>query len=100
MTALHALTTALLDLQDAGRTTPCQGPDAHLWTSEDADDRQRAARAYIDPRCPLLVVCDNAADEIEAWGTWGGVVRDDRTPSLERFLRLLDRRTHRTGASS
>lgn len=70
--AWKALQTAL---EDAG-PTPCRGPDADLWTSERADEREAAA--YRCAGCPVIVPCAAySAAARERFGTWAGV---DRTP--------------------
>lgn len=79
MTAAEELTRALLELEDKGQTTPCQGKRADRWTSDVPDERAWAASVCASLRCPVIAQCDVAADEThEKWGVWAGV---DRTPT-------------------
>jgi len=78
MTAPEVLASALLELGERGRATPCHGADE--WTSDHAEDRALAAR-WCDG-CPVLVECAAAADEHdERFGVSAGA---DRTPPPNR----------------
>ena len=62
MSAHEALDRALLDLAADGRRPRCAEPEDHLWwTSEDRDERARAARLCTG--CPVLRLCAVAAEE-------------------------------------
>lgn len=71
-----ALTLALARLADEGHLTPCQGPHAALWTSDDHEDREAAAHRC--QTCPLLIPCQ-AHGEHERANTWGAADRGPRT---------------------
>lgn len=75
MSARDLLDRALLDLAADGRRPRCGEPDDHgLWTSEDRDERARAAR--LCAACPLLRPCAEAAEEEnDRWTTRGGADR-------------------------
>jgi hypothetical protein len=56
--------------------TPCLGADE--WTSDNPESRLWAAVCCFSARCPALVDCRAAADELGAkWGVWAG---HDRAP--------------------
>ncbi|GAA4512287.1 WhiB family transcriptional regulator [Brevibacterium yomogidense] len=65
------------DLQAALRetTTPCQGPNAAWWTSDDGDERHAAALHC--QQCPVLDICDAyaAANREKDGFVWGGRTR-------------------------
>lgn len=65
------LTRSLRSLMDSGRRPPCGGPDYRLWTSEDADDRARAA-ARCEP-CPIRSICAEVAEQGNELYVWAGV---------------------------
>lgn len=77
-TARERLDLALLDLAARGRRPRCAEPaDHHLWTSDDHDERARAARLCAG--CPLLHPCaESAEDEHDRWTTRGGTDRRAR----------------------
>lgn len=53
----------------------CLGSDA--WTSDDPDERARAAACCVSSHCPAQAACRAAAGELDArWGVWGGRDRD------------------------
>lgn len=77
MNAHETFTHALLALADAGKRTPCQGPQRDLWTSDNDTDRADAAERCTP--CPVLALCANSADELgEKWMVYGGT---DRRPA-------------------
>ena len=78
MSARADLDRALLDLAAEGRRPRCAEPgDHHMWTSDDHDERARAARLCAG--CPVLRECAlSAEDERDAWTVRGGV---DRRPN-------------------
>ena len=78
MTARDALDRALLDLAADGHRPRCGEPGDHeLWTSEDRDDRRRAAE--LCTRCPVLSACAEAAEELdERHHVWAGQDRGGR----------------------
>ena len=72
MTARDDLDRALLDLAAEGRRTRCAEPADHMWwTSEEADERARAARLCTG--CPVLRLCAVAAEEDGELFVWAGV---------------------------
>ena len=72
--AVHAFTRLQVALLE--HDTPCAGSDE--WCSEDAGDREIAAR--LCRSCPVLILCgEYAKANSETFGTWGG---KDRTPQL------------------
>ena len=72
MTARDALDRALLDLAAEGRRTRCAEPADHMWwTSEDADERARAAR--LCRGCPVLRQCAESAEEDDELFIWAGI---------------------------
>lgn len=72
MSAREALDRALLDLAADGRRPRCGEPATHhLWTSESADERARAAALCVG--CPVLQPCAQAAEEEHALFVWAGV---------------------------
>lgn len=77
MNASERFTQALSSLADRNELTPCQqGRQGHRWTSEDYDELQWAAFHCVSMRCPLLELCDQAADDMKVKHfTWGGHVR-------------------------
>lgn len=72
------LTVALARLADDGRLTPCQGPHAALWTSDDLEDREAASHRCT--ACPVLALCD-AQGKHERHNAWGA---HDRSPRPKR----------------
>ena len=72
MTARDDLDRALLDLAAEGRRPRCgEHADRDLWTSDDQEDRRRAAE--LCSVCPLLHPCAEAAEEErEKWTVRGG----------------------------
>lgn len=79
MSAREALDRALLDLAADGRRPRCGEPATHhLWTSEKADERARAAALCVG--CPVLRQCAHAAEEEHELFVWGGVDRGVRPP--------------------
>lgn len=78
MNARAAFDAALVDMASRGEKPRCAEPaDRHLWTSEDADERARAAR--LCGPCPVLELCGASADEEKDTHTVRGGV--DRRPS-------------------
>jgi hypothetical protein len=72
-----SLQHAIRNLADAGRRTPCNGPDVDCWTSDSAEDRAEAAEACRFG-CPVIELCARFADANQEKGhVFGGV---DRTP--------------------
>lgn len=70
--AMEVLAGALTALEDAGKPWPCRG--SSLWISDDAEDREAAAR--LCETCPVLAQCRAAGDELAATsGVWGGTPR-------------------------
>lgn len=62
LTARDDLDRALLDLAANGRRPRCGEPaDHHMWTSDDHDERARAAE--LCRGCPVLRQCAEAAEE-------------------------------------
>ena len=62
MTARDVLDRALVDLASRGERPRCAEPaDGHLWTSDEIEDRRRAAR--LCSRCPVLRACASSAEE-------------------------------------
>lgn len=51
--------------------TPCKGDDWRLWISEDAAERDEAARRCTG--CPVIVACYTHGDREGEVGVWGGV---------------------------
>ncbi len=83
--AAEALGHALLELADQGRATPCQGRRRDRWTSDDADQREWAARVCSTLGCAVLEQCAAAADEHdERHHVWGG---RDRTVTVQHKRR-------------
>lgn len=77
MTARDELDRALLDLAVEGRRTRCAEPADHSWwTSEDADERARAARLCTG--CEVLQECALAAEEEAELFVWAGLDRGTR----------------------
>ncbi|QOK24145.1 WhiB family transcriptional regulator [Janibacter indicus] len=77
MSARDALDRALLDLAADGRRPRCGEPADHLlWTSEDTDERARAAALCVG--CPVLQECALAAEEEAELFVWAGVDRGAR----------------------
>ena len=66
------LTRALVDLVERGLHTNCQGPSiAHLWLSEDQDERDIASQ--LCKGCPVLRTCfTSAAKSGATFGVFGG----------------------------
>lgn len=81
MTARDALDRALVDMAAKGDKPRCSWPDrAHLWTSEDHEDRARAARGCAG--CPVLELCGAAAEETaERFHVWAGTDRTRTRPN-------------------
>jgi len=79
-TARQALDMALVDLAARGERPRCAWPDVgHWWTSDDPEDRARAARRCSG--CPAFTECGAAAEEMkESFGVWAGV---DRSPQRQ-----------------
>lgn len=76
MNASERLTRELTALADRNAQTPCQGRQAARWTSDDYAELEWAAFHCVSMRCPLLEMCEQAADEMKAQHfTWGGRVR-------------------------
>lgn len=77
---LTDLQRAVLHLNRAGHTVPCQDHNgADLWLSDDPDDR--AAAAHWCEGCPVLTACAESADAHgERFGVWAGRDRGTRTP--------------------
>ena len=72
MSARDRLGRALLDLAADGRRPRCAEPEDHLWwTSEDADERARAAR--LCRGCPVLRLCAESAEDEGELFVWAGV---------------------------
>lgn len=72
MSARDRLDRALLDLAADGRRVRCAEPADHLWwTSEDSDERARAAR--LCQGCPVLQLCGAAAEEDAEIFVYAGV---------------------------
>ena len=91
MTAAERLAEALLNA--INERIPCQGPHSDWWTSDDAEEREAAARQCQG--CPVIEACAAAADEAdERWHVWGGV---DRTHHQSRGRRA-GRRNRRDAA--
>lgn len=86
-------------LAEAGRPTPCTGPGASAWTSDDPDDQEFAADRCMD--CPLAEVCrEYALAAGVTAGVWGGYVAEHRRrkrhqPSAEAKARAKARRRAR-----
>ncbi len=78
MTATDGLNRALLSLAAAGDRPRCSDPiTRELWTAELAAHRAIAVKWC--KRCPVLVLCRQAAEERdERFGVWGGVDRSIR----------------------
>ncbi len=78
MSARYDMDMALVALAARGERPRCAWPDiGHWWTSDDPEERARAARRCAG--CPVFSACAAAADEMqESWGVWAGV---DRRPS-------------------
>lgn len=77
MSAREALVRAVLDLAAEGRRPRCGEPADHLWwTSEDADERARAAALCVG--CPVLQQCAHAAEEAHELFVWAGVDHGSR----------------------
>ncbi len=75
--AWHALSAALVELEDEGRQTICR-TDPDPFTSEDEDERTEAAAACC--ACPVINACRTFADANEEPAhVWGGVDRTPRT---------------------
>lgn len=73
-TARDDLDRALIDMATEGRRPRCAEPGDDLWTSDDHDERRRAAQ--LCRACPVLRPCAEAAEEQdERWHTWGGTDR-------------------------
>lgn len=73
-----ALVTTLARLADQGEVPPCAHPLRwHLWTSDDAEEREAAAHACTG--CPALAACE-AHGQHERHGVWA----EDRTPRGRR----------------
>ena len=71
---------ALLDLAAEGRRPRCGEPADHLWwTSEDHDERARAARLCIG--CPVLRLCAESAEDEGEIFVWAGVDHGTPTPA-------------------
>lgn len=72
MSARDALDRALLDLAADGRRPRCgELATHHLWTSEKADERARAAALCVG--CSVLRQCAHAAEEEGELFVWAGV---------------------------
>ncbi len=82
MTATGDLTQALLDIEERGASTPCQGRRRDRWTSDDREERAWAASVCVSLACPALRECAAAADERrEKHYVWAGVDRSPTTTS-------------------
>lgn len=78
MTAREQLDMALVGMAAEGLRPRCaEHGDRNLWTSEDADDRDEAAR--LCGPCPVLEACGSSADEERDVHTVRGGI--DRRPS-------------------
>ena len=92
-TVVAVLQDALDRIADADGRTPCQGPDAELWTSDDEAELHEAARRCRELACPLLQVCADAAMELRASaGCWGGQVYTWRMWTADPVARALRQR--------
>ena len=81
MTAMEALTQALVRLAAAGGRPPCGTfGDSYRWTSDDQADRLIAV--VLCGSCPVLEVCGQAGEEGAELGVWGG--RDLGVTVLQR----------------
>lgn len=77
-TQREALDAGLVSMAARGDKPACAWPDrAHWWTSEEADERARAARRCAG--CEVLEACGASADEERDVHTVRGGV--DRRPS-------------------
>jgi hypothetical protein len=78
MTATDGLNRALLSFAAAGDRPRCSDPiTRELWTAEHAAHRAIAVKWC--KRCPVLILCRQAAEERdERFGVWGGVDRTIR----------------------
>jgi hypothetical protein len=82
MTAPEVLASALTELAEQGRATPCQARRRNRWTSDDAEERAWAASVCLTLACPVLEECGAAADQQdERFGVWGG---RDRTAATRK----------------
>ncbi len=80
--APEVLASALIELAEQGRATPCQGRRRDRWTSDDAEERAWAAAVCVGLDCSVIEECAAAAAERkEKFGTWGG---RDRTVSAHK----------------
>ncbi len=67
----------------ADDSTPCRGPHADRWTSDDAEERQAAA--YMCAACPITQRCSTYANTAgEKFHVWAGVDRTRRTAATRR----------------
>lgn len=84
MSARDRFDRALVDMAAEGRRPRCgEHADRDLWTSDDRDERRRAAQ--LCARCPLLRPCAEAAEEMEErWHVFGGVDRTRTRPNSRR----------------
>jgi Transcription factor WhiB len=108
MTATDGLNRALSSLAAAGDRPRCADPiTRELWTAELAAHRAIAVKWC--KRCPVLVLCRQAAEERdEQFGVWGGVDRSIRpSPHSEEFsardpnhIRSLNARGESSDSSS
>lgn len=86
MTARDALDRALLDLAADGRRPRCGEPASHhMWTSEKADERARAAALCVG--CSVLQECAQAAEEEHELFVWAGVDHGTRLKKTTRHHR-------------
>lgn len=79
--AFTTLLLALRELDTSNQLTPCQTPGTdHLWTSDDAEDREAACHR-CQP-CPLLPECrTHATTAGEKHHVWAGI---DHTPTTRK----------------
>lgn len=101
--AHQRLELAVLQLAAEGRRPRCGDAGAHeVWLSEKADVRELAVQWCAG--CPVLQLCDQAADAgDERFGVWAGVDRTPRprtskrakAPSASASPRRLRHATHR-----
>ena len=88
MTAPEVLASALTELAEQGRATPCQARRRNRWTSDDAEERAWAASVCLTLACPVLEECGAAADQQdERFGVWGG---RDRTAATRKAASAHD----------
>lgn len=72
---LSVLSSAIVEVEDAGADLPCRVLDPELWFAENPADLE-IAKDHCS-QCPVREAClAGAVRRREPWGVWGGEVFD------------------------